>query len=98
MQPVKYWYEVLVLTAEKLYVEGNLKVGHTPIKFFESAHCIHTEPLHPSGAEFTGVKEIGNPPLYVNIHLNAGQIRANARPLLRKYDVGPSGVLLLPGE
>ena len=98
MQPVKYWYEVLVLTAEKLYVEGTLKVDHTPIMFSASAHCIHTEPLHPSGAEFTGVKEIGNPPLYVNTHLNAGQIRANARSLLRKYDMVPSGVLLLPGE
>ena len=97
---IRYWNQVLVSTAEKLYVKGKLQYTDTPIQLWTDGwNSIHSEPMHPNGTEWRKpLKPIGNPPLFVNVNLNAKDCRDGAIRLLKKYDVDPSKVCLLPGE
>lgn len=97
VQAVKYWLDVYALTAAKLYAAGVIRASHTPIKWSPGTYSIHTEPVHRSGKKFHNYFEIGNPPLFVNTNLNPGQVRANTRALLRKYDIDPGSVHLEVG-
>ncbi|MYB62835.1 MAG: hypothetical protein F4X69_15870 [Gemmatimonadetes bacterium] len=97
-QTISYWNRVLVLTAEKLYREGTLQVAHTPINLWEGEwNSIHTEPTTPDGGEFRA-RQIGNPPLYVHVNLDARGCRVGAIRLLQRYGIDPSAVYLLPRE
>ena len=91
---VKHWYEVLTLTVEKLYKDGLLKVEHTPIGWSAKSYSVHSQPEHPTGNPFIYYRKIDNSPLYVNINLNAGQVRKSARNILAKYRVDSSKVAL----
>ena len=91
---VKHWYEVLTLTVEKLYKDGLLKVEHTPIGWSAKSYSVHSQPEHPTGNPFIYCRKIDNSPLYVNINLNAGQVRKSARNILAKYRVDSSKVAL----
>ena len=75
-QPIKYWNELLILTAEKLYVEGTLKAADTPIHLWSDAwYHIHSEPVSPDGTEWRKpLKQIGDPPLFVNVNLSGAVI------------------------
>lgn len=99
-QPIKFWNELLILTAEKLYLEGTLKTTDTPIQLWTDGwNSIHSEPMHPNGTEWRKpLKPIGDPPLYVNVNLNAKDCRDGAIRLMKNYDVDPSNVYLLPVE
>ncbi len=98
--PIKYWNEVLVSTAEKLYVEGTLKAADTPIHLWSDAwYHIHSEPVSPDGTEWRKpLKQIGDPPLFVNVNLSGADLRSGTILLLKKYDVDPVEVYLLPRE
>ena len=97
-QSIRYWNQVLTLTAEKLYVKGTLKATDTPIQLWsEGWNTIHVEPVNPNGTEMRAA-QIGDPPLFVNVNLNAKDLRDGAIRLLQKYDVDPAKVYLLPGE
>ena len=95
-QPIKYWNEVLVSTAKKLYVEGILKATDTPIQLWSDAwNSIHSEPVHPNGTKFRKpLKPIGTPPLYVQVNMNSSDIRGTTVLLLKKYKVDPARVYL----
>ena len=95
-QPIKYWNEVLVSTAEKLYVEGILKAADTPIHLWSDAwYHIHSEPVSPDGTEWRKpLKQIGDPPLFVNVNLSGADLRSGTILLLQKYDVDPARVYL----
>ncbi len=99
-QTIKYWNELLILTAEKLYVEGTLKTADTPIQLWSGAwHYIHTKPVHADGTEWRKpLKPIGDPPLFVNVNLSGAYLREGTIRLLKKYQLDPAGVCLLPRE
>ena len=62
-------------------------------------NSIHSEPMHPNVTEWRKPqKPIGNPPLCVNVNLNAKDCRDGAIRLLKKCDVDPLKVCLMPGE
>ena len=91
---VEHWYEILTITVEKLYREGLLKVEHMPIGWSDKAYSVHSQPEHPTGKPFQYYRKINDSPLFVNINLNAGQVRKSARKILEKYGVDPAKVAL----
>ena len=91
---VKHWYEVLTLTVEKLYEKGLLKVEHTPIGWSAKSYSVHSSPEHPTGNPFIYYRKVNDSPLFVNINLNAGQVRKSTRKILEKYGVDPANVAL----
>ena len=92
--PLRYWNEVLTLAVKKLYTEGRLTVDDTPIQWSQKAYSVHTEPVHPTGLPFVSHKKISGSPLFVNVHLNAGQVRQNTKKLLQRYGQNPADVYL----
>lgn len=84
---VGHWYEVLTITVEKLYREGKLKVEHTPIGWSAKSYSVHSHPEHPTGKPFQYYRKIDDSPLFVNINLNAGQVRKSTMNILEKYDI-----------
>ena len=84
-QLLKRWYEILTSIVEKLYAEKWLTVADTPIGWSNSSYSVHTEPVHPTGKQFADHKKIDGTPLFVNVNLNAGQTRNNARNLLERF-------------
>lgn len=96
VRTIQYWNEVLVSTAEKLYVEGVLKATDTPIQLWsDKRNSIHSEPVHPHGTKFRKpLKPIGDPPLFVQVNMNSSDIRGTTVLLLKKYKVDPARVYL----
>ncbi len=99
-QTIKYWNELLILTAEKLYVNGTLNATDTPIQLWSDAwYYIHTEPVHADGTEWRKpLKPIGDPPLFVNVNLSGAHLREGTIRLLKKFDMDPAKIRLLPSE
>ena len=94
---LSYWYEILTFVVEKLHSEGRLTVKDAPIQWSKKTYSVHTEPVHPTGTPFKSYKNIdgiGGTPLFVNVHLNAGQIRQITKNLLLRYDRNPAEVSL----
>lgn len=91
---VNHWYEVLTITVEKLFREGLLTVEHTPIGWSAKSYSVHSRPEHPTGNPFVYYRKINDSPLFVNINLNAGQVRKSARNILKKFGVDPAKVAL----
>ena len=85
---------MLTKTAEKLYVDGLIKIEHMPIQFRNNSYAIHTEPLNPTGIKFAYYEEIGQPPLFVNTNLNAAQVRSRTKRLVAMYLKDPSTIHL----
>ena len=91
---LEYWNQVLTSVVEKLYRDGRLTVEDLPIKSSPKVYSVNTEPVHPTGKEFGNSKHIEGTPLFVNVNLNAGQVRSGTKKLLRHYDQDPSRVYL----
>ena len=91
---LNHWHEILTLTVEKLYTKGLLTVDDAPIQWSEKTYSVHTEPVHPTGIPFGNHKSINGAPLFVNVNLNAGQVRQNAKKLLQRYGQNPADVYL----
>ena len=105
MRPVHYWYQLVYMTAEKLYKEGELQVGDTPIKLTDYPddsrsfrYSIHTEPKHSYGDDFTSPKAIGHLPLYLESGENQDAHRRKTVKLLQQFGRDPAEVSLLLGE
>ena len=88
------WHEILTFVVEKLYKEGLLTVDGIPIQWSKRTYSVHTEPVHPTGIPFANHKSINGTPLFVNVNLNAGQVRQNTKRLLQRYSRNPSDVYL----
>ena len=104
-RPVHYWYELIYLTAEKLYKEGDLQVDDTPIKLTDYPddprsfrYSIHTEPKHSNGDDFTSPKTLGHLPLYLESADNQGAHRRKTVKILEMYGKDLSKVFVMPGE
>ncbi len=93
-QKLKYWNQVLTSVVEKLYRDGRLTVEDLPIGWSPKVHSVHTEPVHPTGNEFGKTKHIDGTPLFVNVNLNAWQVRNNTKKLLEYCKMDPSEVYL----
>ena len=94
IRDVKFWYQVLTGTIEKLYGDGLLTVENTPINLGKNRYLIHTEPIHPTGKQFNSIKQVGSPPLYIEVNLDAASVRENATRLLQMHNIDPSTVHL----
>lgn len=84
------WNEILTLVVEKLYAERLLVTDHAPIQWSKGTYSVHTEPVHPTGKPFANYKCIDGTRLFVNVNLNAGQVRENTKKLLQRYGKDPS--------
>ena len=91
---LKYWNEVLTHTVEKLYSERLLTIDDVPIPSGKKTYIVNTEPVHPTGKHFGNHRNLSGTPLFVNVHLNAGQIRQNTKKLLQQYGRNPADVFL----
>ena len=93
-QKLNYWNQVLTSVVEKLHRDGRLTVEDLPIGWSPNVYSVHTEPVHPTGKEFGNTKHIDGTPLFVNVNLNARQVRENTKKLLEYYKMDPSEVYL----
>lgn len=84
------WNEVLTFVVEKLYAERLLTINDAPIQWSKGTYSVHTEPVHPTGKPFANYKSIDGTPLFVNVNLNAGQVRENAKKLLQHFGKNPA--------
>ena len=92
---LEYWYEILTFVVEKLYTEGRLTDENIPVKSRSGRrHIVHTEPVHPTGKPFTNCKSIDGTPLFVEVKLDAPQIRRNSQNLLQRFGPNPVAVYL----
>ena len=89
-----YWNEVLTRVVEKLYTERKLTVETLPIGWTKQVYSVHTEPTHPTGKAFGISKSIEGTPLFVNVNLNARQLRQNTKRLLEHCGLDPADVHL----
>lgn len=90
VRSVRRWTQVLTATVEKLHSEKLLTESHTPIlSRNESNHLVNTEPVHPSGKEFSAKSIIEGTPLFVFVHGNQKTLRARTRRLLRLHGPKP---------
>ena len=88
------WYEVLTFTVDKMYRDGLIKYEDMPIESRHNTYAITKTPRARNGTKFTFYEKIGNPPIYVNTNLNAGQIRFRTKVLIQKFGKESSEVLL----
>lgn len=89
-----HWYQILTLTVEKLYGDGLLKVEDTPVNLGKNRYLIHTKPIHPTGKQFGAKKQVGLPPLYIEVNQGSESILKSTISLLQKCDIDPSSVHL----
>ncbi len=83
---VGHWYEVLTVTVEKLYSAKMLTDGDTPILSRNASnYLVNTEPVHPTGEQFSASRRIDGTPLFVFIHGNQVTLRQRTRRLLRLH-------------
>ena len=90
---LEYWYEILTFVVEKLYTEGRL-TDDASIQSNKKYYILHTSPVHPTGVRFVNYKSINGSPLFVNVHLSAGQVRRNAKRVLQHCGHNPTDVYL----
>lgn len=93
-QNLQYWYEVLTFVVEKLCSTKLLTVNDSPIKSSNKSYVVNTEPIHPTGTQFKNYQRIKGASLFVNVNLNARQIRQNAKNLLQRYGRNAADVYL----
>ena len=91
---LEFWNQVLTSVVEKLYRDRRLTVEDLPIGWSQKVYSVNTEPVHPTGKEFGNTKRIEGTPLFVNVNLNAQQVRSATKKLLRRYKRDPSEVYL----
>ena len=89
-----HWNEVLTSVVGKLYAEGRLTVHDLPIQWSSRTYSVHIEPVHPTGKPFANPKSVDGTPLFVNVNLNALQVRQNTQRLLERCGRNPSEVYL----
>ena len=92
-QTLTSWYEILTLAVEKLYTEG-LLTDDASIQSSKKHYILHTEPVHPTGVRFVNYRSINGSLLFVNVNLNAWQVRQNAKRVLQHCGQNPAGVYL----
>ncbi|MCY3736317.1 MAG: hypothetical protein OXG13_07965 [Gemmatimonadaceae bacterium] len=86
VRSVERWVEVLTVTVEKLYAEKMLTEGDTPVLSKNASHhLVNTEPVHPTGEEFSRARSIDGTPLFVFVHGDSNTLRARTRRLLRLH-------------
>ena len=91
---LKYWYEILTFVVEKLYTEGRLTDENIPVKSHSgSSHIVHTKAVHPAGKPFGNSKSIDGT-LFVEVKLNAPDVRQNAKRVLQHCGQNPADVYL----
>lgn len=86
VRSVGRWYEVLTVTVEKLYSDKMLTEGDTPVVSRNPRHhLVNTEPVHPSGEQFSSGNRIEGTPLFAFVHGDQKALRARTRRLLRLH-------------
>ena len=90
---LRHWYELLMLVVEKLYTEGRLTAEDVPIQYSREVYRIHTKPVHPNGAPFGNYRDVDGT-LFVNVRMNARQVRRFSRDLLHRCARNPADVYL----
>ncbi len=95
-QKLGRWYEILTFIVEKLYRDGDLLESDLPVRSkATSKTCIaNAEPRHPDGRPFKDSSSVAGSSIHVNTHLNAKQVRQNAKMVLARFHKGPETVML----
>lgn len=97
-KPINQWYETLTHTAEWLFVNGRLNSDNTPVVNGPGhRYIISTGTVHPTGEAFAKPVRVNGTPFWVNINLNAAQVRRYASVLLEHCGMDPDTVHLQVG-
>ena len=64
------------------------------IQSSKKRYLLHTEPVHPTGVRSENYKSINGSPLFVNVHLSAGQAIRNTKKVLQHCGQNPADVHL----
>ena len=93
------WHEMLTHTVEWLFSKGTLNTSNVPLTS-NSPHryIVNTQPTHPDGSSFGNPTNVSGTPFWVNINLNASQIRTYTRILLQHCGIDPATVHLQVAE
>ena len=93
------WHEILTHTVEWLFGKGTLNTNNVPLTS-NSRHryIVNTQPTHPDGSSFGNPTNVDGTPFWVNINLNAGQVRTYTRILLQHCGIDPAAVHLQVAE
>ena len=96
---IKSWLHLLETIAKHLIETDKLSARDCPVllvlesKKKSERYLIHTEPVHSTGKEFEGKREIGNG-MWLFLGLGRYRIPMNACSLLEKSGIDPSTVLV----
>ena len=91
---LKRWNQLLTSVVEKLYEEGRFTDKNRTIRRSKKYHCVHTEPVHPTGKKFGNIKSIADGALFVEGGLSAKGSRLNAKRVLQHLGQDPADVYL----
>ncbi len=93
------WHETLTHMVEWLFVNGRLNFDNTPVVNGPGhRYIISTGTVHPNGEAFAKPVRVNGTPFWVNINLNAAQVRRYASVLLEHCSVSPDTVQLQAGQ
>lgn len=87
------WSDILLFVVEKLHAEGRLTSDRVPIGSTDKTYIVNTKAEHPKGKPFAHHKTVADT-LFINMNLNAGQVRSNTRNLLEHCSISPASVHL----
>ena len=90
---LKAWRDILLFVVEKLHAEGRLTFDRVPVGSTSKTYIVNTKAEHPTGKPFAHYKTVADT-LFINMNLNAGQIRSNAIKLLEYCSINPANVHL----
>ena len=88
---IQYWYEVPKETVQWLFEKGLLKTSHCPIQR-STRYILATEPVHPSGEDFTLAKEIRtrSGTVYIEANYSGQENIKNALTVIERTGQNPT--------
>ena len=93
-KPIKSWVDLLASVAEHLIETKKISAQNCPVHKAGKRYLVHTEPIHATGREFDGKREIGD--LWLHTNYKATDIYENSYWLLENFGIDPSTVLVTP--
>lgn len=94
-RPVNQWHETLTHTVGWLYANGRLNAGNVPVENSTGhRYVVSNGTTHPNGETFGNPASVEGTPFWVNINLNAAQVRRYIQILLNHCGISPDTVWL----
>ena len=82
-QPIKYWRELVTLSSKWLWSQSRLTKESLPVPSGSKRFIVNTNPVHGSGKNFLGPKNIEGTPLVVETHMSGDEAKQNTVKLFK---------------